>query len=189
MARALAWHARGHEFDSRILHKKGNLLGCLFLWRIKRGEGVTSEALLIKGGFGRIVRVSPSGCASIPEFDSRILHKKQATISVAFFVANGVTYPPNPLSVKGAFRFAQGWAMKEHYQMTCHLTKSPFLKGGFRRNVKIISRGCGFGRIVNLTPRGAQASPSSTHKKQALPAFCGKRNPLYSDASRPRRLC
>ena len=25
LARALAWHARGHEFDSRILHKrKGN---------------------------------------------------------------------------------------------------------------------------------------------------------------------
>ena len=22
LARALAWHARGHEFDSRILHKK-----------------------------------------------------------------------------------------------------------------------------------------------------------------------
>ena len=65
LARALAWHARGHEFDSRILHTRRQPIGCLFL------------------------------C-----------------------VENGVTYPPNPLSVKGAFRFAQlGGSGKTHHQM------------------------------------------------------------------------
>ena len=33
LARALAWHARGHEFDSRILHKKRARFRALFLWR------------------------------------------------------------------------------------------------------------------------------------------------------------
>ena len=35
LARALAWHARGHEFESRILHRREGLFKtALFCWMI-----------------------------------------------------------------------------------------------------------------------------------------------------------
>ena len=34
LARALAWHARGHRFDSDILHKEVTNVGYLFFYRI-----------------------------------------------------------------------------------------------------------------------------------------------------------
>ncbi len=40
LARALAWHARGHRFDSGILHKNSPYGGFLHLWNaIKSGGG------------------------------------------------------------------------------------------------------------------------------------------------------
>ena len=40
LARALAWHARGHRFDSGILHKNPPYGGFLHLWNaIKSGGG------------------------------------------------------------------------------------------------------------------------------------------------------
>ncbi len=111
LARALAWHARGHEFDSRILHKRRQPFRLPFFvcgeWCYPppkspscegdlslrshngiRGELVTSEALLFKGGFGWIVNITPTGCASIPEFDSRILHKRKGNQWLPFFVCH-----------------------------------------------------------------------------------------------------
>ena len=51
LARALAWHARGHEFDSRILHKKQAANSAAFFC----GEHlyIPPKSPFEKGGLGR----------------------------------------------------------------------------------------------------------------------------------------
>ena len=124
LARALAWHARGHEFDSRILHKrKGNQFRLPFFVCILcypppkspscegdlslrfhngiRGELVTSEALLFKGGFGWIVYLSPCGVRKHPRVRlSYSPQTKRQPISVAFFRLYHALHTHATLSVR-----------------------------------------------------------------------------------------
>ena len=76
-----------------------------------RGEVVTSEALLIKGGFGRIVKIPPQGCSEHPEFDSRILHAQGNLFGCLFLcVENGCYPPPKSPSCEGDFSRAMAAA-------------------------------------------------------------------------------
>ena len=63
LARALAWHARGHEFDSRILHKQERFCPddriALFLCRSVRGGAGVSRRRRDKKRDIRLQRMSP----------------------------------------------------------------------------------------------------------------------------------
>lgn len=49
LARALAWHARGHEFDSRILHKKAGHEVWLFLFFDRSTASFRSRSVCYDG--------------------------------------------------------------------------------------------------------------------------------------------
>ena len=80
MARALAWHARGHEFDSRILHEEGSRRVAFFVLVELRLELVTSEALLCQRRVWEECKDVPKGVPEHPEFDSRILHEEGSLV-------------------------------------------------------------------------------------------------------------
>ena len=69
LARALAWHARGHEFDSRILHKQERFCPddriALFLCRSVRRGGLTRWAQGQKKRHSLTANVSGSGETSL----------------------------------------------------------------------------------------------------------------------------
>ena len=86
LARAFAWHARGHRFDSDILHL-GSAFGRFFLinsWLecpeiIREGHRFDSDILHLGSAFGRFFLIigwldRPEGIREGHRFDSDILH-------------------------------------------------------------------------------------------------------------------
>ena len=114
LARALAWHARGHEFDSRILHQsqerhsKGVVLG--FYAMLGRTRDLRS--LPYQREVWRDCKYSPNGGARASPSSTLVFStKKGRPHEVCLFLWRiGVTHPLNPPPVRGTFGF---YAMSE----------------------------------------------------------------------------
>ena len=109
LVRALAWHARGHEFDSRILHENRGRPSSLSFF-VENRCYLSPKPPFCKGGLlwvGVVTRTrdlrsppfqrrvwedckhNPKGVREHPEFDSRILHENRGRPSgLPFFVEN-----------------------------------------------------------------------------------------------------
>ncbi len=77
LARALAWHARGHRFDSDILHKVAHLCGLFFMaYYVYITYSVTADAYYVgqtQNINDRLLRHNNSGSKSTKKADDWIL--------------------------------------------------------------------------------------------------------------------
>ena len=107
LARALAWHARGHEFDSRILHKAKNdtqrvsFLAFMQCWRRTRDL----RSLPYQREVWRDCRYSPNGGARASPSSTLVFSTKerQTIRGLPFLVENRCYPPPKSPSCEGDF--------------------------------------------------------------------------------------